>query len=347
GILTDRVERISLMVRADSLRVLASLGIVALILALPDTALGQENAGWAYALAAFAFLTGTAEVLRDNAAQTVLPSIVSKPDLERANGQLWTAETVMGSFIGPPLAGALVAVSTAVPFALNTALYAISALVLRTVDAPPFVRGTRGSVLEEAVEGWRWLVAHVVILRIAVMLACMNAMAGMVMTMLVLLSQDAYGLDSVGYGLLLTMGAVGGVAGGLTAPRLLRLTGPNGGVLLALVAFPVCFLILGLANGLTIAGVALAVQMYASMLWNVVTVSYRQRLIPAELLGRVNSIYRLFAWGMIPVGALLGGAIVGALEQEMARDAAVRAPYFVAAAGSTLIWIYGLLRLRL
>ena len=347
GILTDRVQRISLMVRADSLRVLASLGIVALILALPDTALGQENAGWAYALAAFAFLTGTAEVLRDNAAQTVLPSIVSKPDLERANGQLWTAETVMGSFIGPPLAGALVAVSTAVPFALNTALYAISALVLRTVDAPPFVRGTRGSVLEEAVEGWRWLVAHVVILRIAVMLGCMHAMAGMVMTLLELLSQDAYGLDSVGYGLLLTMGAVGGVAGGLTAPRLLRLTGPHGGVLLALVAFPVCFLILGLANGLIIAGGALAVQMYASMLWNVVTVSYRQRLIPAELLGRVNSIYRLFAWGMIPVGALLGGAIVGALEQEMARDAAVRAPYFVAAAGSTLIWIYGLLRLRL
>jgi MFS family permease len=56
-------------------------------------------------------------------------------------------------------------------------------------------------------------------------------------------------------------------------------------------------------------------------LWNVVTVSLRQRVIPGELLGRVNSVYRMLGWGTIPLGGLAGGFI--------ASFAGLRAPYVI------------------
>jgi hypothetical protein len=86
---------------------------------------------------------------------------------------------------------------------------------------------------------------------------------------------------------------------------------------------------------------------FAGMLWNVVTVSYRQRVIPDELLGRVNSLYRFFGWGMMPVGALAGGWLVALAEPALGRSAALHVPYFVAATGSIALSVYRFLRLRL
>jgi MFS family permease len=93
--------------------------------------------------------------------------------------------------------------------------------------------------------------------------------------------------------------------------------------------------------------VALFSIMFAAMVWNVITVSWRQRRIPAELLGRVNSIYRFFGWGSMPLGALSGGVIVWLVEQDASRETALRAPFWVAAAASLCLLVYGLLRLRL
>lgn len=72
-----------------------------------------------FSLAVIAFLFGCAEVVRDNAAQTILPSLVAPGDLEHANGQMWSAEQVTGQFIGPPLAGLLIAAGIAIPFGLD------------------------------------------------------------------------------------------------------------------------------------------------------------------------------------------------------------------------------------
>ena len=68
-----------------------------------------------------------------------------------------------------------------------------------------------------------------------------------------------------------------------------------------------------------------------AVLWNVITVSLRQKIIPSELLGRVNSVYRFFGWGSISIGSLLGGLIVSITENFASREIALRTPYFVAA----------------
>ena len=82
------------------------------------------------------------------------------------------------------------------------------------------------------------------------------------------------------------------------------------------------------------------------MLWNVVTVSYRQRLIPDDLLGRVNSVYRFFGWGAMPFGAVIAGALVSVLESGIGRSAALHGPYLLGAVVCGGLLVYGLLRLR-
>ena len=137
GVWTDRADRRLLMVRADGVRMALNLCIVAMILSIPASpiAAGTEM-GLVATLAAIAFLLGTAEVVRDNAAQTILPSIVARDDLERANGQMWSSEQVMGQFVGPPLAGALIAGGMVVPFGFNATALALSIGIVWLITLP-------------------------------------------------------------------------------------------------------------------------------------------------------------------------------------------------------------------
>ena len=107
------------------------------------------------------------------------------------------------------------------------------------------------------------------------------------------------------------------------------------------------FFVIFLTSNVWVVAAALFVEMFAGLLWNVVTVSYRQRLIPDDLLGRVNSIYRFFGWGLMPVGALLAGGVVALAEPDLGREAALRLPYVIAGCIAVILGIYGFLRLRL
>jgi MFS family permease len=89
-----------------------------------------------------------------------------------------------------------------------------------------------------------------------------------------------------------------------------------------------------------------AIQSVFVILWNIITVSLRQSLIPDNLLGRVNSVYRFLGWGMMPIGAVLGGALVSVMEPIAGRDWALRIPFLVAAGATALMFFYALPRLN-
>tara|TARA_R110002033_G_scaffold11863_5_gene36748 strand:+ start:598 stop:1851 length:1254 start_codon:yes stop_codon:yes gene_type:complete len=345
GVWTDRIDRRSLMVRADLFRMVVTLGVVVMVLAAPPP-VGSPAMAIA-ALCAVAFLLGSAEVLRDNAAQTVLPAVVAREDLESANGQMWSIETIAGHFIGPPLAGVLIALALPVPFGFDALTFALAAALVWLMVVPVRVAPARRSFRVELVEGLRWIWAHVLIWRLAIMLGVINACFMASVTMLVLFSQDLLGLGSVGYGLLLTAEAFGGVTGGIVAPRLARWLGGTVSLRIALAAMAVSLALTGAATAPWIVALALFTESAAGMLWNVVTVSLRQRTIPDDLLGRVNSVYRFFGWGMMPLGALAGGILVTWLEPGSGREAALRAPYFVGAAIIAILGVIGILILRL
>ena len=342
GAVVDRGNRQWLMVRADVLRMGLTLLVVGLIIWAPPGELGPI-----LALSILAFLLGSAEVLRDNAAQTILPSVVDKDHLEAANGQLWSVEQIAGQFIGPPVAGLLIAIAVPAPFLLDAvtfgfAAWAVAAMAVRHREVP-----ARQSLGAEMAEGWAWMRAHPMVLRLAIMLGVMNGAAMMAMTMLVLISQERLGLGALGHGVLLTAGAAGGVVGGLLGPRVIARIGRTSALRLALVLFPLAFLAVAFTSSPVVVGIALFFEMLAALFWNIVTVSWRQRIIPDDLLGRVNSLYRFFGWGVTPLGALLGGVLVAAGEGQLGREAALQLPYLVGAIVLAAVAVYGWRKLML
>lgn len=339
GVIIDRSDQRKLIARADLLR-------AAIVFAILLLALNAPTAGAIWLLAGLAFLLGSAEVLRDNAAQTILPSIVDKKDLEVANGQLWSTEQLTGQFIGPPLAGVLIATGIAVPFGIDVAMLVIAAGLVWLITLPPQLRDNQG-FKDALLQGIAFMRGDKDLLRLAIVLGLANFIATATITVQVLFVQDVLGLSAASYGLILSVAACGAITGSLFAPRLTQMFGVQMCLYLSIAAWVVGYGSIGVSNQVFVMPLALFIVMAGSMLWNVITVSWRQRRIPSALLGRVNSIYRFFGWGSMPLGALAGGAIVALLENNMGREAALRAPFVLASGACVLLLIYAVFKLRL
>ncbi|APX12532.1 MFS transporter [Tateyamaria omphalii] len=344
GVVTDRVDRRLLILGMDLLRAtaFAAAGLcVWLSLPLapaPDS--GTANPMLFYALLGCALLVGTAEVFRDNAAQTILPALVPHHRLEQANGRLWSVELVGNSLLGPALGAFLIAAVLWTPFALNAAMFAIAALLVLSLSGPfKPTRTAHGSWRRDLAEGWAFLRASPFLMVLAVITGIWNLLHQMVVIALILHVQENLGIGAQGYGLILAAGAVGGIAGGFVAARVVRVMGQNAAAQWMTLASAVAFAIMPFAPNGYVLALVLAMFEFTGLIWNTVSVSYRQRSIPDALLGRVNSIYRLLAWGMMPVGLLLSGLIVRWSEGMLARDLALVAPFVVAAAGAALLTV--------
>ena len=333
GVITDRVSHKKLMVGADMFRALLTLCVVALVVFTPSS-------GAILLLAAAAFALGAAEVLRDNTAQTILPQLVNSEDRPKANGTLWSAEQIIGEFVGPPLAGFLIALALPLPFALDALSFALAAWLVWRLRPRPTPATPHAPALEAMKEGMRWVWRHKLIFRLAMVTGFLNFAWAMALTILVLFSQDLLGVEALGYGLILSFGAVGGGLGGLLAPPIIKRIGESWALRIAVILTGGQMVITGLATHAAWLGFALFLGSFGSLLWNVVAVPLRQRAAPPELLGRVNSVYRFISWGIIPLGALSAGLMVKGFNQFTSYETALRAPYFVLASLFILAVIY-------
>lgn len=364
GVITDRVDRKRLVVVMDGMRFIATFGVALVVLSFqgdlssPDeiaagSAFPPPDAGLLLvAVYVAALLLGTAEVFRDNAAQTLMPSIVEAENLERANGRLWGAELVMNSFAGPPAGGLLLAVAFSLPFFVDAATFAASAALILTIAGrfrpvlDDEAEAASHSFMTELKEGVRWLWRHDLFRPMAISLGVMNGMASLATATYVLFVQEVLRLDAATFGALLTAGAAGGVVGSLAAARLSKRIGQGASLFISILVFAATLLVTGLASSFWIVWSMFAISSFFVGLWNVITVSLRQALIPDRVLGRANSVYRFFGWGMIPVGSLLGGLVVAGAEPLLGRESALRAPFVFAALVQAALFLYALPRLN-
>jgi MFS family permease len=165
----------------------------------------------------------------------------------------------------------------------------------------------------------------------ALILGAMNAVTTMALATYVLFVQEVLGLGAASFGALLTAGAAGGVVGSVAAAGVSRRIGPGASLFTSLLGCAVSFAVTGLTSSWWVVWAMFAAFSFLSVLWNVITVSLRQAIIPDRLLGRVNSVYRFFAWGMMPLGSVAGGLIVAATAMVTGRMLALRMPYLVGA----------------
>jgi MFS family permease len=356
GVITDRHDRRLLMVGANAARAVLTLFVASAVLwradRLPgpdelEQVVGTEAVLYLCVLAA-TLLLGVGEVLYDNTAQTFMPRLVDQAELERANGRMFSGELVANQFAGPPLGSLLLIVGFAVPFFLDAATFAVSAALIFAIT-PTLVRAgapaERKPWREEIGEGFRWLWRHDLLRTLAIVLGALNGLNNLTGAVLVLYAQEVLGTSTTEFAVLSMSLAVGGVLGGWMAARIIAGLGPGALLQLSLVGGAITSLVVGLMSSWPIPALMFAIWSVLVVLWNIITVSFRQAVIPDRLLGRVNSVYRFFGWGMIPIGSLIGGAIVVGVDAVASREAALRAPWMIAAAAQLLLLIYALPRL--
>lgn len=357
GVITDRLDRRKIMVASQVSRALLMLVAAATVLyyqsSLPDPAdveggAVSENMVLFGMIVIVSLLFGIAEVLYDNSAQTILPAIVEPEGLERANGNLWGAEMVMNSFIGPPLGSVLIGVAFALPFAFDAVTFVVAAVLIFLVAGQYRTRETSAAQSAERVDWWGeikegvvWLWHHPLLRPMAIILGLLNGLGMVTFATLVLFAQEVLGIDAFVFAILGMAGAVGGVVGSLLSPRISKMLGSGPSLYLTLIGSVVTSFIIGLTSNWVVVFAMFGVFSFVAVLWNVITVSLRQTIIPDELLGRVNSVYRFFAWGMMPIGLAVGGLIVSGLEAAGAsRETALRGPWWFAGACFAVLFVY-------
>jgi len=290
-------------VRATAMAVLA----VAVAIGL------ASSAAAIWALYAVALVLGTAETVYDTCAQSILPQVVPRDRLPRANGRLIAAELTANEFVGPPLGGLLVSAGVVAAFATPAALWlaAVGALLLlRGAFAVP--REERTTLRADVAEGLRYLWRHRLLRTLAAMTGLFNFGTNATFAVFVLYAvgpRSAMRLSDAGYGVLFATIAAGSLVGALFADRLVRRLGRSRSLLLGILGGVVLVGMPAVTTVPVAIGAAFLLGGVTNALWNVVAVSLRQRITPDRILGRINSSYRLVAWGTRPLGAAAGGLL--------------------------------------
>ena len=346
GIITDRMDRRALILAMDGLRAMAFLlAGMAVWQALPLQQAPQSGIsdGFLFAvLVVAALVVGIAEVFRDNAAQTILPSIVPHDALEKANGRLWSIELIGNGLLGPALGAFLIAYALQAPLLVNAAAYVLAVVLMISVmgNFRAKASGDR-NWRRELNEGLQFLRGQRLLRSLAWITGFWNLLFNMVFIALVLHVQENLDAGPRTYGLILASGAIGGVAGGWFGDRVVAWLGPCRTAQTMLLASVPAFLAMAFAPNALALCIIFAVFEFTGIVWNTVSVSYRQRLIPDALLGRVNSVYRLMAWGMMPIGLALSGAIVHVTETFTVRSTALISPFLAATIGAVALGWFG------
>lgn len=309
GALVDRYDRVVLMRSAQLFQAVVVAAMVAVI------AMDAMTVGY---LIAAALAVGVGQVVFGIASQSVLPEIVETRQLARANARQHLATTIGQGFLGPPIGSLLFGVAIALPFGLDVATFAVSALLLTTLRVAPRTSTPVQKPGHAVIDGLRWLVGHRLLLTLALLLGVNTFCFQLGNVTLVLLATHELGITATGYGLLLAAAAAGSVLGGLLTARLADRFGEIPVLIAALAINAVAFVLLGFSPTAGALAGLLAVSGLVTAIWSVVTVTLRQEIVPRALLGRVNSVYRLLGWGLIPVGALAGGLIAHELTVRAA-----------------------------
>lgn len=277
------------------------------------------------------FLFGTAEVFSDTTASTLTPMLVDKADLGIANARLMAGYVTINQLAAPPLGAALFAAGLVWPFAVELLCVLLGALVLAGLRLPP--HGTRPDerthLRRDIGEGIRWLWRHDAVRTLALVIVLFNITWGAAWAVLVLYATVHLGMGEVGFGLLTTAGALGGLLGTASYGWLERRV-PLGVLMkTCLLLECVVHVAFALNRWPWLAMLIMFVFGGYAFVWGTLSAAVRQRAVPTEFQGRVSSVYLVGVFGGLVVGSLLGGWI--------ARQWGITAPFWFAAAGSVLI----------
>lgn len=324
GAVVDRMDRRRLVVRVDLFRAVA-------LVALASTIGTGVVSIWV--VLATMFVLGTAETFADTASQTLLPGLVPRVDLGIANARMQGAFITANQLTGPPIGAFLFAVGMAWPFGVNAACFALGAVLVARITLSRAVTPTRDnpatSVGHDIAEGVRWLWHHRPMRTLALTIVAFNVTFGAAWSVLVLYAGQRLGMGEVGFGLLITAGALGGLIGTACYGWLERHFNLADIMRVGLLIETLTHLALALTTSSWVALLVMVVFGAHAFVWGTTSATVRQRAVPDHLLGRVTSVYMIGVIGGLVVGAPLGGL--------MARWWGITGPFWFGFVGSAVL----------
>ncbi|MEU7858431.1 MFS transporter [Nonomuraea sp. NPDC049141] len=329
GVLSDRYNRRRIVLVANTVRAVLLAALVALMVTGTVTV--------ATALVALT-LRSIAEVFADNATATLTPMMVGKDDLVIANARLGTAFITLNQLAGPPIGAALFGLGLTWPFAAQLLLVVAAIVLVSRITLPPHGRQADDPVMpdtvRELVAGFSWTIQHAAVRTLALTILIFNFTFGAAWSVLVLYTQEQLGLGAMGFGLMTTIGGIGGLIGTGLYGAITRRVSLGALMRIGLIIETFTHLGLALTHSPWVAGsIFLAFGAHA-FIWGTTSVTVRQRAVPRELQGRVGSVNTVCVYAGLVVGSLIGGVL--------ATRFGVAAPFWFAFAGSAvfvvLLW---------
>ena len=321
GVVADRVSRRAIVITTGIVRVT--------ILALLIASIVTHRVDTAVVLAAL-FLFGVNETFAETATTTLAPMLVDKRDLGTANSRTFAGMIVGSQLAGPPIGAALFAAGMALPFISETVCVLAGVLLITRIQLPARAgRVRRTRVRDDIREGWRWLWAHAAVRTLAITIFAFNITFGAAWSVLVLYARERLGVGAIGFGLITTAAAVGGLAGTVSygwLERHVRL-----GVIMrgGLIIETLTHLALALTRWMWLALIIFTIFGAHAFIWGTTSTSVRQRAVPTEFQGRVSSVYLTGTVGGLVIGSALGGAVASVWG--------ITAPFWFGFAGSAIM----------
>lgn len=307
GILIDRIDRRRALALANTVRTVLAVALAVL------AGTGTLTIWWLYLVI---FVYGTFETLYDGAIRAVVPSIVGRADLARANSRIEAGELVVQNLLSGPFTSALFAISVLIPLGTNALVFAVAVVLAfllpkaasgRQFAAPhdePTVAWYR-----QFVDGFRFIIANRMLRTLWFFSTFVGICVSAATASFVLYLLGPLGLPEALYGVFLLTGAAGGMLGAAFASRLGSWLGAGLAMAIATLLDAFALLFAGVVPVLWAVGLGLFVSTFAVTVWNILVMSLRQSIIPGRLLGRVHGTWRTLLWGSMPVGSIIGGLI--------------------------------------
>jgi predicted MFS family arabinose efflux permease len=322
GALADRRDRRRIVMVAD--------GVRAVVLAVLVLTMLTHTVSVTVALVALG-LIATAEVFADGTSVTLTPMLVHRDDLVIANARLQAGFITVNQLAGPPIGALLYAAGRAWPFVAQAVLVTAGVLLVSRVVLPGYAdlaERVPHTLARQVAEGLRWTVRHPAVRTLSLTILIFNVTWGAAWSVLVLYAKQRLGLGPVGFGLLTTVSAVGGLVGTGLYGWITRRVSLGNIMRAGLIIETLTHLGLAVTTSAWFASAVMFVFGAHAFVWGTTSITVRQRAVPTELQGRVNSVNTISVYGGLVVGSAIGGLLADRLG--------VVAPFWFAFVGSAL-----------
>lgn len=302
GALSDRLDRRMIVMVANTAR--------ALVLGVLLVAMITDTASVVVVLVVLGLLS-TAEVFADNTSLTLAPMLVRRDDLAIANARVQSGLITLDQLLGPPIGAMLFAAGNVWPFVTEAVLVTAAVLLASRIVLPAHGRdgNNPSSLRRDVLDGLRWTVRHAAVRTLVLTILIFNVSFGAAWSILVLYATDRLGLGAIGFGLLTTISAAGGLVGTLLYGAITRRISLGNLMRIGLVIETLTHLALAVTTSPWIASAIFFVFGAHAFIWGTTSITIRQRVVPTQLQGRVNSVNTIGVYGGLVIGSAIGGAL--------------------------------------